>query len=121
MAAYKKWHNPIGYMSKDMMHSVLKLIIMNKIKRGGKMYPYAIVKEIKGIKHPFVSGNPQLKNIVYNTLKALEQAGYVKAVTSGSGATTKVYYTLTADGRNVLKRTKELARETARSMIRILR
>ncbi len=113
-------HGPMGYIGKDMMRTIMKLIIMGRIKKSGRIYPYALIKEIRGIKHPMIRGNPQIKNEVYNTLKALEQAGYVKAAVSGNKAPVKVYYTLTKKGDSTLNETRRLVRETAKSIVKML-
>ncbi len=116
----KKEKQRLGYMNRDMQRTVIKIIIMWKLKENGEMYAYAILKDIKKIKHPFIKDNPQIKNEVYNTLKALEQAGYIKEKSRRGNKHVKVYYELTKEGISALKATKSLLHETARSMARIL-
>ncbi|MEM3227398.1 MAG: PadR family transcriptional regulator [Candidatus Micrarchaeaceae archaeon] len=109
----------LGYMSRDMQRTVIKIIIMSKLRLNKEMYAYAILKELGRIKHPFVKDNPQIKNEVYNILKSLEQAGYIKQKGIVEGKRLKVYYSLTNEGLETLKETKRVLRETARNMKRI--
>ena len=109
-----------GYMGKDVQRTIIKIIIMSKLQHNREMYAYAILKELERIKHPFVKGNPQIKNEVYNILKALQQAGYIKEKSRVEGRHVKVYYSLTREGAETLKATKVLLRETARNMANML-
>ncbi|MGC8622373.1 MAG: PadR family transcriptional regulator [Candidatus Micrarchaeia archaeon] len=117
--AIKKRHW-LGYMSRDMQRAMIKIIIMVKLKEKGEMYAYEILKDMEKIKHPFIKGNPQIKNEVYNTLKSLTEAGYIKEKVKMKERRVKVYYELTDEGASVLKSTRALIRDTARSMSRIL-
>jgi DNA-binding PadR family transcriptional regulator len=92
---------PNSYISKELKRIKLKLIIMKKI-RANKTYSYAILKDIE--KMPFMamlSDDGEIKNDVYNTIKALEHDGYI-APDPQTGSGTRRGYKMTARGLKAL-------------------
>jgi DNA-binding PadR family transcriptional regulator len=99
-------HDPS--VSRGMRLIALKLIILKRIKYGA-IYPYALMKEL--LKDCHISAmlckdKGDVKNDIYNTIKALEQSGYIKAKVKTRGTKLKKYYTITACGNRTLTQAK---------------
>lgn len=96
-----------AYISKDVGKMAIKLIIMIKIKKG-ITYPYAILKELEGSHiaeaHGLAIGD--LKNDVYNTIKALQKEGYIEEVAGTGYSKTRKGYRLTRKGHSALREVK---------------
>ena len=112
--------NP-SYMSKDMRHIVLKLLILKRIK-SGRTYSYALLKEFSNDR---ISGLLQkekgnVKNDIYNTINALEKSGYIKVKADVNNARLKKYCTLTRSGKATLAQTKRIFISSMKSLMEIM-
>ena len=112
--------NP-SYMSKDMRHIVLKLLILKSIKNG-KTYSYALVKKFSNdrVSRLLQKDDGNVKNDIYNTINALEKAGYIKAKAGSNNARSKKYYTLTRSGKATLVQTKRIFISSMKSLMEIM-
>ena len=110
------------YMNKDMRHMVLKLMLLRKIK-GGKTYSYALIKEFGNAKISSLLQKDygDVKNDIYNTIKVLEESGYIKAKAEMGGTRFKKYYTITRSGRAALAQTKRLFMDSMKGLMQILK
>ncbi len=120
--ATKKLVDQNRYMSKDMRHIVLKLLILKSIKNG-KTYSYALVKKFS---NAHISGLLQkedgnVKNDIYNTINALEKSGYIRVKAGSNNARSKKYYTLTGSGKATLEQTKKIFLSSMKSLMEIMR
>jgi DNA-binding PadR family transcriptional regulator len=110
------------YMSKDMRHIVLKLLILKSIKNG-KTYSYALVKKFSNdrISGMLQKKDGEVKNDIYNTINALEKSGYIKAKSGVNNERSKKYYTLTSSGKATLAQTKRIFLSSMKSLMEIMR
>jgi DNA-binding PadR family transcriptional regulator len=95
-------------ISKDMRHAVLKIIIL-RIIRHSRTHAYAIMQKIKKIPHlKRLYSEQSMKNDIYNTIKILEQYGYITPKAASSNGRAKKVYSLTAKGLSALKKAKTI-------------
>ena len=107
-------------ISKDMKHAILKIIILKIINRSGT-HAYAILQKIKKIQllKSLYSGE-SMKNDVYNTLKILEQHGYITPKAASSNGRMKKVYSLTAKGGKSLKKTRAIYLKALREVAKVM-
>lgn len=97
-------------MSKDTRRMMLKLMLLHKISKK-PCYSYGLIEEFSShpkAAHLLNKNGKELKNDIYNTIKALEKSGYIKPKAKIEGGKLKNYYYITKEGREVLKETKRL-------------
>lgn len=119
--AKSEFGNP--YMTKDMMHIILKLKLLYRIQ-SGRVHSYALIKEFESSPHimDFISKHGgSVKSSIYNTVNALEKSGYVKTSADKDGSRSKKYYTITSEGRKALKESKGLFIKSMRELTSIIR
>ncbi|MEM0201136.1 MAG: PadR family transcriptional regulator [Candidatus Micrarchaeaceae archaeon] len=91
------------YIEKDMYRMMLKFTLLNRINYK-LSYSYELVKYIMYTKPKSVKVRESvIKNDVYNTLNALEKAGYIKSEHIISKGKIKKYYTITKNGKIAIK------------------
>jgi DNA-binding PadR family transcriptional regulator len=98
------------YLSKDIRHLKLKIILLRAIWKKPS-YSYGLIDDFsRDEASTFVIGSTgkELKNDVYNTLKALEKSKYIKAKAKIEHGKLKNYYHITPEGRRALKESKRL-------------
>lgn len=104
-------------MPPEVKRMVLRFRLLARIKQG-RAYPYELIKEFE--KNPFVRSmlGASLKNDVYNILKSLEKAGYIRLEAKMEKGKVKSYYTITRNGerafRSAIKVMISAAREANR-------
>lgn len=98
-----------GYLGKSLKNAILKIAILKIIEKGD-MHTYAVMKHIRRspfFSHMLPSESPwALKNDIYNSVKALEQHGYIKPSGVGAGhilLRARKMYKITPKGRKALK------------------
>lgn len=109
------------FMTKDMSHIVLKLVLLRRIK-SGEIYSYALVKELttsrfSGFLKKYCT---DAKNDIYNTVKALEKSGYIKVDARIDDGKLKRYYSITERGEDVLKESKEIFLKSMNELMEIV-
>jgi DNA-binding PadR family transcriptional regulator len=110
-----------SYISKEIRKMVLKLVIMKKIKHG-TTYSYAILKDLEGSHAVAKFENPEnIKNEVYNTIKALEKEGYIKSDSAKKKDGTRVSYRLTSRGMGALKQTGLVFKSAVGEIIKLMK
>jgi DNA-binding PadR family transcriptional regulator len=111
------------FLRKGVQSIALKLMLLKRIAQR-EVYSYALLKEL-GRSHGFLRHlkhhGMDVKNDVYNTVKALEKSGYIKMDARVEGGRLKKYYSITKSGRDVLKQTKKVLTSSMRSLIEITR
>jgi DNA-binding PadR family transcriptional regulator len=76
---------------------ILKIRILGRLKLGGPIYSYALIKEFN--KEGFAKFyGITLKNDLYNALRVLEKSGYIKVASKVERGKVKNYYTITKRG-----------------------
>ncbi|MFI5412770.1 MAG: PadR family transcriptional regulator [Candidatus Micrarchaeales archaeon] len=112
-----------NFFNEDMKKAMLKFFILSRIKES-KINAYAILKKFSSNKRfaRRFSGKLEMRNEVYNALKSLENAGYIKVVSRQMAKNRKLknYYTLTKRGSDVLKSARMLMVRHMREMSSIL-
>lgn len=97
------------FVSKEMRHTILKLVILHKASCG-KVYPYSLIKSIRfGLFASMPKGS--LKNDIYNTVKALEGSGLIKVSGRSGDGRVKTYYTITRSGSAALAKASKIRAE----------
>ncbi len=108
------------YITKDMYHAILKLILLTTIKEK-KTYSYKMLKDVGEIvKSRHFPHSGSIKNDIYNTISALENAGYVRVQAKLEGNRVKKYYSITAKGTAALKESRVVFSQAVRSVNGIL-
>jgi DNA-binding PadR family transcriptional regulator len=110
------------YMTKDMSHIVLKLMLLGRIKKKA-IYSYALLKEINDsvlISHFITKHGGDIKNDVYNTVKALEKSGYIATRGKVEDGRFKKYYTITKEGRDALNDSKLLLLKSMKDIMKVI-
>ena len=111
------------YMTKDMSHIVLKLILLRRIQKS-PVYTYALLKEINGNAHisRFIKWHGgSVKNDLYNTVKVLEKSGYITTKGKIEDGRFKKYYTITESGEGALKESKRVFLNGVRELAGIIK
>lgn len=106
-----------NFLGTEMRRLILRVRILVRIK-AGKVYSYALMKEFSsGPFSRFMGRN--IKNDVYNTIKSLEQSGYIRMSTKQEGGRPKKYYKLTKKGLVVLKSARGIQKEAAKELSKL--
>ncbi len=92
----------IDFMPMEAKRIILKLRILGRLRQGGKVYSYALIKEFDRMGFADFYG-PTLKNDIYNTLRVLEKSGYIKMQAKTGKGKIKNYYSITKRGTTALK------------------
>ena len=95
------------YMTKDMYHMIMKLVILGQIK-SRKVYSYELINHVAMHVPKYRVSKYEIKNDVYNTLAVLEKLGYVHQKKVLSGNRVKNFYTITKKGDKSLKESKRI-------------
>lgn len=109
----KASHFGADFMPMEAKRIILKIRILGRLKLGGRAYSYALIKEFDKMGFSKFYG-PTLKNDIYNTLRTLDKAGYIKLSSKAERGKVKNYYTITKRGETALK-------SVGRMMIRTVR
>ncbi len=113
----KSAHFGMNFMPMEAKRIILKIRILGRLKLRGKTYSYALIKEFEQFGLKFYG--PTLKNDMYNALRALEKAGYIKPSAKADGGKIKVYYTITPRGEKALKSVGKMMIQTVRQAGRL--
>ena len=110
------------YMTKDLAHLVLKLIVLRRIEKA-EVYSYALIKEFDNPKiSQFLKKHDSgVKNDIYNTVKALEKSGYISVKAKVEGGRLKKYYYITVQGKKALGASKALFMKSMKELTYIIR
>ena len=111
-----------AYMTKDMPHIILKLLVLKKML-SKNVYSYALIKEFSGthISHFIEAHGGSVKNDIYNTVKALEKSGYISTKAIIDGGRLKKYYKITSSGKRALRESKQLFRKNMKELMEIIK
>jgi DNA-binding PadR family transcriptional regulator len=86
--------------SPELLKGTLQTILLKVLKDHGKMYGYEITQRVKELSE----GRIQLtEGALYPTLHKLEADGLLKTETVMMGKRVRKYYTLTAEGKSLVK------------------
>jgi len=89
-----------NYITKGYRNEVLKLVLLGYLcKKEG--YPYDLFKRMQKRKIGFLRG--VVKSDFYNALNSLEKHGYIKGKMVVRGSHARKNYTMTADGKRIVK------------------
>lgn len=112
---------PESFLNRDMKKTMLKLAILRRSSKE-KVYPYAIVKEFSERRHGagLFDDGKDIKNGVYNTIKVLENSGYIHLSGQKFGSRAKNYYAITRKGRLVLDSTRRVLAESMKELSSIV-
>ncbi len=103
-----------NYFGKELKRMILRMRILVRIKQG-PVYSYGLMKEFsKGHFAKFFGDD--IKNDVYNTIKSLEQSGYISVTTKSEDGRTKKYYKITKRGDAVLSSARKIQKETMKQI-----
>jgi PadR family transcriptional regulator, regulatory protein PadR len=86
--------------SPELLKGTLQTIILKVLKDHGKMYGYEITQRVKDLSD---SRLLLTEGALYPTLHKLEADGLLKTETVLLGKRVRKYYTLTAEGRSLVK------------------
>lgn len=97
------------YMTKDIARIILKIRMLWKISNK-EIYSYALLKDIENdkISEHLKKDGSNIKNDIYNTMKALEKSRYITMRARIENGKLKKYYKITEKGRKALKESREL-------------
>lgn len=86
--------------SPELLKGTLQTIILKVLKDHGKMYGYEITQRVKELS----DGELTLtEGALYPALHKLEAEGFLKTETVTMGKRVRKYYTLTYEGKNLVK------------------
>lgn len=86
--------------SPELLKGTLQTIILKVLKDHGRMYGYEITMRVKELS---VGRLLLTEGALYPTLHKLESEGLLKTETIMLGKRVRKYYTLTAEGRSIVK------------------
>ncbi|MCE3259016.1 MAG: transcriptional regulator, PadR family [Bacteroidetes bacterium] len=93
--------------SSELIKGTLKTIVLQQLKKNGKMYGYEITQKVKELSKDRIAIT---EGALYPTLHALEADGLVQTETEFIGKRVRKYYRLTPSGESkVLEKVNELA------------
>jgi DNA-binding PadR family transcriptional regulator len=95
--------NKENYITKGYRNEVLKLVLLTHLSRK-EGYPYDLFKKMQSRKIWFLRG--VVKSDFYNALNSLEKHGYIKGKIIIRGSHARKNYTVTAEGKRMLKAAK---------------
>jgi DNA-binding PadR family transcriptional regulator len=121
-ASLQKFSYVNPYMTKDMAHMIMKLIILRRIKEN-EIYTYALIKEFDNSKmaHLLKRYDADTKNAIYNIVNALEKSGYVKVREKIEKGRLKRYFYITEDGKDALDESKKLFLKSMKELTKIIK
>ena len=121
-SSIKKFEFGNPYMTKDLAHIILKLILLKRIEREG-VYSYALIKEFDNpkISHFLKKSGSGVKNDIYNTVKALEKSGYITVKAKIETGRLKKYYYITAEGKKAIQESKILFLRSMKELMGIVK
>jgi len=103
--------------SPELLKGTLQTIVLKVLKDHGKMYGYEITQRVKDLS----DGSMLLtEGALYPTLHKLEAEGFLKTETVMIGKRIRKYYTLTTDGKNLVKERIGEFQEFVRTMSNVL-
>jgi DNA-binding PadR family transcriptional regulator len=108
--------NEMPSIGKKMRQNILTLIILRHISKKNS-YPYELLSSIRKTRHPLL--RDVSKNDIYNTIKSLENGGFIEVASSAKKGG-KIYYGITEKGRSALHISKKMMVSFMRSVSRIL-
>ncbi len=109
-----------NYMTKDMYHLIMKLVILGSIKRR-EMYPYELINRVAMHVPKYKSDKSEIKNDVYNTLAVLERIGYIRLEKKLVEGRVKNFYTITKKGNESLLASKRILADAMVNVTRQLK
>ncbi|MEM3841294.1 MAG: helix-turn-helix transcriptional regulator [Candidatus Micrarchaeaceae archaeon] len=108
------------YMTKDMYHMIMKLVILGEIKKK-KVYSYELINHVAIHVPKYRSSKNDVKNDVYNTLAMLEKLGYVSQKKTFYRDRVRNFYTLTKKGAMALAESKKIMSKAMADVTKQLR
>ena len=111
-------HFGVDFMPMEAKRIILKIRILGRLKQRGRTYSYALIKEFERRGFSKFYG-PTLKNDMYNALRTLEKAGYIKPSSRAEGGKVKIYYTITERGEKALKSVGRMMMQTVKQAGRL--
>ncbi len=108
------------YMTKDMYHLIMKLVILGKIKKGSSVYAYELINHVAQHVPKYRKDKMAIKNDIYNTLSKFERLGYVNQQKKLSGGKIKNFYTLTDKGEKALTESKKILKDAMKNVAKQL-
>lgn len=107
-------------LTKDIKKVVVKVKIL-KIIESRKVYSYALIKEISDNKRigSFFGSKKEIRDEVYNTIKILEKSGYITLTRRLTTGRRTNYYTITREGRMVLKNARSIFASSMKEISRM--
>ena len=109
-----------NYMTKDMYHLIMKLVILGSIKRR-EMYPYELINRVAMHVPKYKGDKGEIKNDVYNTLAVLERIGYIRLEKKLVEGRVKNFYTITKKGNESLLASKRILADAMVNVTRQLK
>jgi PadR family transcriptional regulator, regulatory protein PadR len=104
--------------SPELLKGTLQTIVLKVLKDNGKMYGYEITQLVKDLS----DGRILLtEGALYPTLHRLEAEGLLKTETMMMGKRIRKYYTITTEGRSLVKERVNEFIEFIRTMGNVLR
>lgn len=86
--------------SPELLKGTLQTIVLKVLKDHGKMYGYEITQRVKELSDDRIF---LTEGALYPTLHKLEAEGILKTETVMLGKRVRKYYTLTAEGRSLVR------------------
>jgi len=110
-----------NFLNRDMKSTMLKIFILRKVSHA-KANSYAMLKDFKQRRMFMKSygSATEVKNEVYNTIKSLENSGYIKSSQKIENGRLKNYYMLTPQGKDTLKSAGVLFKKHAQALASLL-
>ena len=109
------------YMTKDMYHLIMKLVILGKIKKASSnIYAYELIDHVARHIPKYRKDKMAIKNDIYNTLSKFERLGYVNQQKKLSGGKIKNFYTLTDKGEKALTESKKILKDAMKNVAKQL-
>ena len=103
--------------SPELLKGTLQTIVLKVLKDHGKMYGYEITQRVKELS----DGELLLtEGALYPALHKLEAEGFLKTETVMMGKRIRKYYTLTTDGKSLVKERIGELQEFIRTMGNVL-
>jgi DNA-binding PadR family transcriptional regulator len=109
------------YMTKDMYHLIMKLVILGKIKKdSSNIYAYELINHVAQHVPKYRKDKMEIKNDIYNTLSKFERLGYVHQEKKLSDGKIKNFYTLTKKGDRALMESKKILKDAMKNVAKQL-
>ncbi len=109
------------YITKDMYHAILKVMLLNMISMH-QTHAYGLLKHVSRlVRQKHIKFGTNIKSDVYNTVTALESAGYIRARGGGGGEyRAKKCYTITPKGRAAIRESRKVFAEATKAINEIV-